>query len=492
MDISWVRELSGAGRGVLRERIERHLSYDHLQDYRAYAPVWKFHAASRKWRHRLLHAGNKFGKTEGGAAEAAMHLTGEYPQWWRGRRFEHPITLWATGETADSVRDIGQEKLFGGIGQWGTGYIPMRTLTRMRGMSQGASNLVDYWMIRHVSGGLSMYRSRYYSQGRQAWQGADVHVLWFDEEPPADIYDEGIARTRAVNGITYMTFTPVFGWTPVVNLYLRDEERETAGRYAVRMRIHDALHIGPERIAEIIAATPEHMRQPRIEGLPGLGEGAIYPFSPRAVTVEPFAIPRHFRVLGGIDFGGASTLENAHPTAAVKLAQDPDSGVIYVTREYREQAMRPVEHWLSLRHWGADLVWAWPRDGMHTEKGTGEQLVELYRKEGMKTLAFHAHYPETLQVKGITGRRRTSVISVERGIAEIGGMLQEGRLKIFSSCSRILDEMQSYHRKKGQIEKWNDDLLDAMRYGVMMMRFAEAKVEERVERPRHIDWRVGA
>ena len=54
-------------------------------------------------RERLLMAGNQVGKTTCGAAELAIYLTGRYPDWWDGRRFDRPIVAWAAGVSAEAA-----------------------------------------------------------------------------------------------------------------------------------------------------------------------------------------------------------------------------------------------------------------------------------------------------------------------------------------------------------------------------------------------------
>jgi phage terminase large subunit-like protein len=51
-------------------------------------------------------------------------------------------------------------------------------------------------------------------------------VVWFDEEPPQDIYSEGLTRTNATGGITMVTFTPLLGMSEVVLQFLTNEELE--------------------------------------------------------------------------------------------------------------------------------------------------------------------------------------------------------------------------------------------------------------------------
>ena len=53
-------------------------------------------------------------------------------------------------------------------------------------------------------------------------------------------------------------------------------------------------------------------------------------------------------------------------------------------------------------------------------------------------------------------------------------MMLEGRFKVFSHLSAVFEEVRLYHRKDGKIVKEMDDLISAIRYGVMMRR--EAKV----------------
>jgi phage terminase large subunit-like protein len=44
--------------------------------------------------------------------------------------------------------------------------------------------------------------------------------VWLDEECKADIYFECLTRTNETGGIVYMTFTPLLGWSEVVELFM--------------------------------------------------------------------------------------------------------------------------------------------------------------------------------------------------------------------------------------------------------------------------------
>lgn len=171
-------------------------------------------------------AGNQLGKTVAGAAEVAMHLTGRYQEWWDGRRWDRPTRWWAAGVTGESTRDNPQRLLMGppdDRASWGTGFIPHASLVGEPAMSRGLANAVDMVSVRHVSGGISSLAFKSYEKGRAKWQGDTLDGLWLDEEPPLDIYTEGLTRTNATDGLVFLTFTPLLGMSDVVMLFLDGE-----------------------------------------------------------------------------------------------------------------------------------------------------------------------------------------------------------------------------------------------------------------------------
>jgi phage terminase large subunit-like protein len=170
-------------------------------------------------------AGNQLGKTFCGGAETAIHLTGLYPDWWEGRRFDRPTRGWAGSKTSEVTRDGVQRYLLGEPktkSEWGKGMVPHSRLLSHK-MRQGVADAVDNFTVKHVSGGVSTLGFKSYDQGREKWQGETLDFVWFDEEPPMDIYMEGLTRTNATKGIAYITFTPLLGMSDVVSMFLNDE-----------------------------------------------------------------------------------------------------------------------------------------------------------------------------------------------------------------------------------------------------------------------------
>jgi hypothetical protein len=83
---------------MLSAEKNRRLTENRIAYYRPYPKQAEFHAAPA--RERLLMAGNQLGKTLAGGFEVAMHATGRYPDWWKGRRFDRPTVGWCCGSWA--------------------------------------------------------------------------------------------------------------------------------------------------------------------------------------------------------------------------------------------------------------------------------------------------------------------------------------------------------------------------------------------------------
>ena len=195
---------------ALKAEKSRRLTEDRLRYYRPYPKQSEFHAAGQSHRERLLMAGNQLGKTLAGGFEVAIHATGRYPDWWSGRRFDRPTVGWAGGITGEVVRDTVQKVLVGRPGQEGTGAIPKDAIVEVVS-ARGIPDLLDTIKVHHVSGGVSVIGQKTYASGREKFQGETLDLVWFDEEPPADIYTEGLTRTNVGANPVWMTFTPLLG-----------------------------------------------------------------------------------------------------------------------------------------------------------------------------------------------------------------------------------------------------------------------------------------
>lgn len=426
----------------------------------AYAPYAKqraFHEAGAEFRERLFMAGNQLGKTWAGAFEIAMHVTGRYPATWTGRRFNY-ATRWMVGSESSELTKKGIQRLLLGPPElreeWGTGAIPFDCI-RDTSMKQGVPDAVASIVVKHECGEDSVIQFNSYDQGRTKWQADTVDGVWFDEEPPLPIYSEGLTRTNATGGMVFVTFTPLLGMSEVVKRFLLEKP---ASSHVTTMTISDAEHYTQEQADAIIASYPEHEREARAKGIPILGSGRVFPVIEGGIKVNAFQIPSHWPRIVGLDFG------IDHPTAAVWLAWDRDADVIYVTDTYRVKNQSILIHGASIKARGEWTPVAWPHDGLQRDKGSGEQLMQQYKAQGLNMLKDRAQFDD-----GSNG--------VEAGVADMLIRMQTQRLRVFSHLEDWFEEFRLYHRKDGMIVKLTDDLMSATRYAIMMRRFAKTQTE---------------
>lgn len=218
-----------------RKRAENRIRYLYPDDgplrREFYPKHLRFFEAGASYQERCFMAGNRVGKTVVGAYETAVHLTGEYPDWWPGHRFNEPIEAWAAGDTSETTRDIVQAELMGPAAEFGSGLVRRDAIIGEPSKRAGVPGAMDTAQIRHTSGGVSLLGFKSYDQGRKKFQGTKKHLCWCDEEPPADVYDEMMLRLMTTNGLMMCTFTPLSGLTEIALRYLPDlaPQTETSG-----------------------------------------------------------------------------------------------------------------------------------------------------------------------------------------------------------------------------------------------------------------------
>lgn len=452
--------------------LEHTLSINKLEHYNPYAYQIQFHEArglgsDKPAAQRLLLAGNKVGKTYCTAMETSYHATGNYPVWWNGTRFPHPVEILVCGLTNDSVRDISQRELFGDPtdqNSLGKGTIPKLAIRKTR-TKVGVPNAFDSVRVKHISGRESTIYFRAYEQGWEKFQGIKFHVIWPDEEPPPEIWSQFLRATLTnKDAIIYCSMTPEKGMTELVTQFM---EKPVMGQALITATWADAPHLTEEEKAQRRAALRPHERDMREKGIPLQGAGLIFPVSDDDIVVDPIEIPRHWPQIIGIDFG----ISTDHPFSAAKWAWDRDNDIKYLTHEYQTTNDLPAAHVDAINNWGKWIPVAWPHDGANREKGTGDELQHTYRKKGLNLLPWKATSPPTVgQTEGQGGN------SVEASILSMLDDMYQGRIKVFKTCVTWLKEKRMYHRDlKGKIVRMHEDMICASRYGHMMIRHARVQ-----------------
>lgn len=440
------------------EAVDERQTFRKLDFYQPYPKQKMFHDLGATKRERLLMAGNQLGKTYSASAEIAMHLTGEYPEWWAGKRFTKPVTIWIAGESSVLVREAPQNLLCGKPGveaALGTGLIPKEAFSDKPSLARGVTDAYDTIHIKHktngIEDGISSATFKSYEQGRPKFQAGTVDVVWCDEEPPEDVYGEILARITATDGIIMMTFTPLKGRTKVV---IRYTDEPSIDRAVITMTINEAPHMTEEKKRKAMAGYAKHELRARTEGVPMLGEGAIFT-APEENIIEPGIqhVPTYWAKIWGIDFG------IGHPFAAVLILWDRDKDIVHIHHTIRMADTLPIQHAACMKQVGADVPVAWPQDGTAREK-SGQVVSSLYKKEGLRMLAEHATFAQ-------------GGYSTEAAVEEMLAREATGRLKVAAHLQNYFDERRFYHRKEGKIVHVQDDIMSATQKGLMMLRNAK-------------------
>ena len=326
----------------ITEELEQYQLYNKLELYKPYKKQTDFHNSGSQFRERMLIAANQVGKTWCAGAEVAMHMTGRYPEWWQGYRFNKATKWWVAGVTGESTRDNPQRVLLGQKRNYGTGMVPLDSIEAVQ-LARGTPDLVDNFTVRHESGGLSYCWLKSYEKGREKWQGETLDGEWYDEEPPIDIYTEGLTRLNVSQGPVLITFTPLLGMSEVVRRFLQPTEQGKKTRHYVQMTLHDAEHYSKKQKEQILAQYPAHERDARTAGVPMLGSGRVYPVNEEQITfkVSDFTegFPSYWPCIGAVDFGDWD-----HPTAAVFVRWDRDSDTLYLYDVYRRSREKLAVH----------------------------------------------------------------------------------------------------------------------------------------------------
>lgn len=419
---------------------------------------------------RIFMAGNRVGKTVAAGTEVAYHLTGRYPNWWDGRRFDKPTRFLASGDTHETTRDIIQLKMIGATtdrpNDIGTGLIPGDCIVGVvpRPHVKGA---VEKVMVRHEPSGLeSELWLRSYVQGREIFQGFELDGFWADEECPEDVYEEGQVRLMTRNGMSMLTFTPLSGLTRLVQQLTAhtDDPVIQASRAVVQCGWDDVPHLDEGAKARLLAKLMPHQRDARTKGVPSLGAGAIYPVPETDIVVADFALPVHWPRAYGMDVGW-------NRTAAVFGAVNRDTDEVFLYSEHYRGQAEPAIHTAAIKGRGEWIPGAIDPASRGRAQKDGEQLLQSYQDLGLDLLPADN--------------------GVESGIYDVWERMSTGRLKVFKSMQNWLNEYRIYRRdEKGRIVKEHDHAMDATRY-LVKSGLDIARVQPRIARPaRRATWRT--
>lgn len=401
-----------------------------------------FHKCEK--RNRWVFGGNRSGKTECGAVEAIWWCRGIHPY----RKNKDNVEGWAVSLSYEVQRDVAQAKIMK--------YLPKNWIADISMMSgrKGSAEygIIDYILIKNIFGGVSKLSFKSCDQGREKFQGASLDFVWFDEEPPYDIYEECRMRVIDRTGDIWGTMTPLKGLTWVYDIiYLNSGDDDEI--WCETMEWADNPYLSKKEINSLSKTMSKDTLESRRYGHFNSSEGLVYTeFEISKHVIEPFDIPLKWQDCISIDPG----LHN--PLACLFFAIDYDSNV-YVVDEYYKSGKDIDYHASKIFAKAKELNWK------YDSKGRIYGLIDSAANQ--KTLSSIKSVTELFYDKGIIVNPCVEK-TLFAGIATVKDYLASSKLFIFKNCVNLIREIKSYWWGKGDNPiKKDDHALDALRYYLM-------------------------
>ena len=228
-------------------------------------------------------------------------------------------------------------------------------------------------------------------------------------------------------------------------------------------RVDDNPHIDPGYRARLEAIPDAARRAAMLDGSWDSFSGQVFTeFNRDKHVVQPFPLPESWPRYNGVDWG------YVHPWASIWIAEDEDDRV-WVYREIYESGVG--EHEQARRIKKADegdpVVYRVGDPSMENRRGDAESLTSAYQTEGVALnpanndrLAGWAKFHSYLSDAPACPHHRAQ------------GLEKCPRIHFFANCDNLIREVANavYSSTKPEdVEKVNDDAIDACRYALMAL-----------------------
>ena len=421
-----------------------------LEDYNTGKKVHKkqlaFHKCKKK--NRWVFGGNRSGKTECGAVECIYIARGIHPY----KKNKKDTFGWVVSLSQQVQRDVAQSKI---LRYLNPGWIV--DVTMLNGKKDSLEyGVIDQIRIRNVFGGISVIGFKTCDQGREKFQGSSLDYVWFDEEPPKEIYDECRMRVLDKCGEIFGTMTPLKGLTYIYDeIYLNCFNSKDV--WYEFMEWNDNPFLSKKEVKKLTETLSQDQLESRRYGRFKSGTGLVYPeFDENVHVIEPFSIPKEWQDNISIDPG----LNN--PLSAHWYAVDFD-GNVYVVAEHFEAGKDVVYHSQKIKEICKNIGWKTSRNGRI------EALIDSAANQ--RTLASTKSVSELFYEQGILVNANVNK-DLFSGIQRVKQYLnlnkKSPRLFVFKNCVNLIRELKSYFWGSGDTpRKVDDHSLDELRYYLM-------------------------
>ena len=445
---------------MLITELERRKREDKLRYYRPHKKQMEFHRCPK--RNRWALGGNRTGKTEVGAAEAVWWARGTHPF----RRIDKPVDGWVVSLTNEVQRDVAQRKVLSYLNpSWIKG-VKMR-----EGRADDPDHgIIDFILVESIHGGNSVIGFKSCDQGRERFQGTSKDFIWFDEEPPLEIYQECVMRTLDCRGSIWGTMTPLKGLTWVYNSIYLNEMNDPEVWY-VAMTWDDNPYLSKDEIVRLTMTLTEEELEARKEGRFVALTGLVYKeFRESMHVIEPFDVPLEWQDAISIDPG----LEA--PLSCHWYARDYD-GNVYVVAEHYHAGWSITGHMREIERISREIEWK--RDVYGHLSCIMDAAADIRSLQNEKSVA-QLFRQEGMNVNTNVNKSRFAGIQTVKKYLEPRPHPDEERwpkgkpkLFIFKTCPMMIKEIKGYRWKENvtdgrdEPQGKDDHAMDELRYYLM-------------------------
>lgn len=420
----------------------------------------KFHKSKK--RNRWVFGGNRTGKSECGAVEVVWMALGIHPY----RKNRQSTVGWVVSLSTRVQKDVAQSKILS--------YLDKRFIREIVMVSGSASSpetgVVDRIVVENVFGNKSTIIFKSCEEGRDKFQGASLDYVWFDEEPPKDIYYECVMRVLDREGDIFGTMTPLKGLSFVYDdIYLNPTGDKEI--FTIFFEWKDNPYLKKSEIKRLTASlSPEELEARKYGRFTEGNRGMVYPeFTEFKHVVEPFDVPVEWQRTLSIDPGFNN------PTSCHWYAVDGDNN-IYVVAEHYESGKTVSYHAEKIKEISDAINWHRDFDGSISA------LIDTASTQ--RTLASIKSVADLFLDEGIRVNPKVNK-NLFDGISKVkeyfAGRKGKPSIYIFSSCKNLIREIKGYMWGENEIPiKRDDHALDELRYFVMSEsgKFKSPEVEQ--------------
>lgn len=455
--------------GIVLDELESSVTKPNILSYVPYPEQERFHLSEKVGKY--VAGGNRGGKTDSVVVDAILHATNTNPyrprpeSWGRGAIQIRFVVV----DVAKGIEQIILPKLKRWVtnsmlidGQWTKSWDSKNYIFTF---SNGST--IDF-----LTHGMDLDKHG----------GVPRHIIYFDEEPPQDIFNENMMRLMDYDGWWVIAATPVqgMGWTYDL-LWEPAENAALEGTLADHPELPDIFTLSAEQNPYLKAEKRDRFmigmdaeeREVRESGKFVARSGLVFPnFSPATHVVEPFIPPKNWEWYSSADFGFNN------PTAWYWHAVSPQGDIVTFAEHYRS-GMTVKEHATIVRLRES----AWQRSpDLRVGDPAGNQH---YGTTGTSYIMEYGNYDINISTYGIP---REVMIGIEK-MQQYFRLQKENRWGanrpkwvITSNCVNLIRELKKLRwatysseraayqlNKQETVHKKDDHGFDSVRYFATVM-----------------------